>query len=113
KANGFGLGEVFGLVRQFAADQSTALEQSLISAQFADENPSRAAFLLGLASSGTIISTADLEKMWIEVQRELTASGQVARFNATVVQANGIPQETTAVRVGPFIATSNGQFLTF
>lgn len=113
KANGFGLGELFGLVRQFAADQSTALEQSLIGAQFAGEDPSRVKFLNDIAASDAIFGTEELEKLWIEVQRELTASGQVARFNATVVQANGVPQETTAVRIGPFIATSNGQFLTY
>jgi biopolymer transport protein ExbB len=113
KANSFGLGELFGLVRQFAADQSTAMEQSLISAQFANESPSRVEFLNSIATSGTIISPENLEKVWIEIQRELTASGQVARFPATVVQANGIPQNTTATRIGPFTATSNGQFLTY
>ncbi|HEY0960891.1 MAG TPA: MotA/TolQ/ExbB proton channel family protein [Pseudomonadales bacterium] len=113
RANGFGLGELFGLVRQFAADQSTAMEQSLIGAQFAGEDPTRVEFMNELAASDSIFTTEDLEKLWVEIQRELTAGGQVARFDATVVQANGVPQETTAVRIGPFIATSNGQFLTY
>jgi biopolymer transport protein ExbB len=113
KANSLGLGEVFGIARQFAAEWSTRFEQSLISAQFADENPDRVEFLNALAASGTIISPADLEKLWLEGQRELTAQGQVANFNGSVVQANGEPANMTVTRIGPFLAMADGQYLAY
>src|SRR5687768_8249689 len=111
RANELGLGEVFGLARQFAGDQATLFEQSLINAQFADEEPSRVEFLDQIASSNTIISTADLEKFWLELTREMTSQGQVAKFNGTIVAPNGDPTETTVTRIGPFLAMADGQFL--
>jgi biopolymer transport protein ExbB len=113
KANTLGLGELFGISRQFAAEWSTAFEQSLISAQFANEDPSRVEFLNTLAASETIISPSDLEKLWLEGQRELTAQGQVAKFNGTVTLANGEPATTTITRIGPFLAMADGQYLAF
>jgi biopolymer transport protein ExbB len=113
KANTLGLGELFGISRQYAAEWSTAFEQSLISAQFANENPSRVDFLTSLANSGTIISPADLEKLWLEGQRELTAQGQVAKFSGTVTQANGAPKQTTVTRIGPFLAMAEGEYLAY
>lgn len=110
-ANGFGLGEVFGLARQVAGDMVTAFEQSLINAQFANEDPSRTEFLEQLAASETIISTADLEKFWLELTREMTAQGQVAKFRGTIVAPNGDPTETTITRIGPFLAMADGQYL--
>jgi biopolymer transport protein ExbB len=113
KANSFGLGELFGQARQFATDQTSPMEQSLISAQFADEDPSRVEFLDALGSSQTIVSTADLEKLWLEVQREMTAQGQVAKFTGTVVQPDGEPTNTTITRIGPFTATADGRYLAY
>jgi biopolymer transport protein ExbB len=111
KANSFGLGELFGLARQIAGDQATPMQQSLINAQFADEVPNRVDFLTQLAATNTIISIEDLEKLWLEIQREMTASGEVVNFNATVVQPNGAPVETTVTRIGPFTAIADGQYL--
>ncbi len=113
KANGLGLGELFGVARQYAAEWSTAFEQSLISAQFADEQPNRADFLTSLAESEAIISPADLEKLWLEGQREMVAQGQVANFSGSVVQANGTPKNTTVTRIGPFLAIADGEYLAY
>lgn len=111
KAGGFGLGEVFGLARSFAGEQTTAMEQSLINAQFAGEDPDRVEFLTAVAESDTILSTAQLERLWVEVVREMTASGQVAKFQTTIVEAGGEPLNTTVTRIGPFTAVANGQYL--
>ncbi len=113
KAAELGLGEVFGVARQYASDQSTQLEQSLISAQYAGEVPGRVAFLTALGASDTIISPADLEKVWFEFQREMTAQGQVASFAGTVVEPNGNQLNTTVTRIGPFTAIADGQYLAF
>ncbi len=113
KANGLGLGELFGLARQVAGDSTSALEQSLINNQFAGEEPSRIEFLSEFSEQETIASTAQLERLWYEIQREMTASGEVAKFNGTVVQPDGAPLNTQITRIGPFIASANGQFLSY
>ena len=113
KAGGFGLGEVFGLARSFANDMATYMEQSLINAQFAGEDPDRVEFLAQLAETDSILSTAQLERLWIELVREMTSSGQVAKFQGTIVSAGGEPMNTTVTRIGPFIAMADGQYLAY
>jgi biopolymer transport protein ExbB len=112
KANTLGLGELFGLARQVAGDSATVLEQSLINAQYAGED-SRVAFLRDFSQQDTIASIAQLERVWFEIQREMTASGEVARYTGTVVEPNGDALTAEVVRIGSFTATADGQFLSF
>ena len=112
KANTLGLGELFGLARQVAGDSATILEQSLVNAQYASED-SRVAFLRDFSQQDTIASIAQLERVWFEIQREMTASGEVARYTGTVVEPNGDALTADVVRIGPFTATADGQFLAY
>jgi biopolymer transport protein ExbB len=115
RAAALGLDQVFGLARQAANDSATVLQQSLITTQFvpATEQQYRDDFLREFAAARTTPTTAQLERVWLEIQREMTASGQVARFQARVVQPSGEAVDSEVVRIGPFNATSNGQFLTY
>lgn len=113
KANGLGLGELFGFARQIAADTVTDFAQSLISAEFAGGDSDRAAFLRELAASTAMPGIVELERLWFELQREMTASGQVARFGTRVVQPDGDLIDTQVVRVGPFTAIAEGQYLSY
>jgi biopolymer transport protein ExbB len=115
KADQLGLSQVFGLARQTANDAATVLQQSLISTQFpaAEGELPRDEFLRQFAASRRTPLAADLERLWLEIQREMTASGQVAKYRAAVVQLGGTPMEAEVVRIGPFTATSNGQFLAY
>lgn len=115
RAAALGLDQVFGLARQAANDAATVLRQSLITTQFvpAAGQQYRDDFLREFAASRTTPSTAQLERVWLEIQREMTASAQVARFQARVVQPSGEGVDSEVVRIGPFNATSNGQFLSY
>jgi len=79
---------MFGLARQAANDDSTILQQSLISTQFqaAAGQPTRDEWLRQFSSSRGTPTAAELERVWVEIQREMTASGQVARYKTRVVQ---------------------------
>jgi biopolymer transport protein ExbB len=115
KAIALGLNEVFGLSRQVANDASTILQQSLITTQFPTppgEKP-RDEFLRDFAAARTTPTAKELERVWFEIQREMTASGQVAKYQAPVVQPTGEAVQSEVVRIGPFTATSNGQFLAY
>jgi biopolymer transport protein ExbB len=103
------LGELFGVVRQVAGDSTTVMYNSMISAEY----PKRDEWFSGLAKSKSLPSTEDLERLWFELQREMTESGRVARFQTNVVSASGEAREQEVVRVGSFVAISHGQYLNY
>ena len=114
-ARALGVAELFGISRQAAGDAAAAFEQSLTTAQFvpAEGAQERSEFLRALAGSRAAPTTDELERLWFELHRELTAQGEVARFTAKIVQPGGQPVAAEVVRVGPFTATSGGRFLEY
>ena len=98
------LGEMFGVVRQVANDFSSVVHNSLISAQF----PDREEFVVKLSQAKALPSMPDLERFWFELQREMTESGRVARFQTKIVTPEGTPSDASVVRVGAFNATASG-----
>jgi biopolymer transport protein ExbB len=103
------LGEMFGVVRQAAGDAASVMHNSMISAQ----HGSREEFANELAQSRELPTIDALERLWFEMQREMTETGVVARFPATVVAVDGTEAEHEVVRVGPFTAMTGGRFLTY
>ena len=103
------LGELFGVVRQVAGDTSSVMYNSLISAQY----PKRDEFFAGLGKSKSLPSIEELERLWFEMQREMTESGRVVRFHAQVVAADGVAAPSDVVRIGAFVAMSQGRYLNY
>ncbi len=103
------LGELFGVTRQVAGDMTGVLYQSMISAQY----PGREEFFKKLASSKELPSSTELERMWFELQREMTESGQVAVMHLPIVELDGSRKDADVVRIGPFIAMSDGRYLNY
>ncbi len=103
------LGELFGVVRQVAGDTRGFLEGSLVSAQL----PGRAEKLDKLAESKELPTVEELEELWFTLQEEMTESGKVARFPASVVSVDGDDVNAEVVRVGPFNVVANGRYLQY
>jgi biopolymer transport protein ExbB len=103
------LGELFGVVRQVAGDGSAIMYNSLTSAQY----PRRDEFFAELGRAKSLPSIEQLERLWFEIQREMTESGRVARFAATIVEADGKPVPARVVRIGSFVAMSDGRYLSY
>jgi biopolymer transport protein ExbB len=103
------LGEMFGVVRQVAGDFSSVVNNSIISAQF----PDRGEFVAKLAQSKALPSMVDLERFWFEMQREMTETGKVVKFKAKAISDEGTPIDATITRVGPFSATTGGNYLAY
>jgi biopolymer transport protein ExbB len=101
------LGELFGVVRQVAGDTRGHVESSLVSSQITD----RAAFLEELGQSRSLPSIESLERLWYTLHQEMTESGKVVRYGATVIDADGQETPRDVVRVGVFNAISNGKYL--
>jgi biopolymer transport protein ExbB len=110
-----GVGEVFGLARQVAGDTAAIVQQSLITAQFPGKpgEETREAFLRRFSGERDLPAMADMERLWFELQREMTESGKVVRFTGPVVQPDGTSVSTQVVRIGPFTAISQQGYLSY
>ena len=103
------LGELFGVVRTVGGDGSTIMYNSLLSAQY----PKRDEFFASLGKAKSLPSIEELERLWFEIQREMTETGQVTKFKTTIIEANGTPTEAEVVRIGGFVAMSDGRYLNY
>lgn len=103
------LGELFGVVRQVAGDTRGVLDESLITGQF----PGRSKPLDQLAQSKELPSIQQLQELWFLLQQEMTETGRVAKFDTTIINTDGEQLQAPVVRVGPFVAFTEGAYLRF
>ena len=108
------LAELFGHLTSTSGDAITNFENSLISAQY----PDREVFLQGLidkmSGSDRLPSIEEIERVWYELQREMTESGKVVSFPAEIAKPDGDKLQTNVVRVGSFnIISEQGQYLQY
>jgi biopolymer transport protein ExbB len=101
------MGELFGVVRQVSNDLSGQIWESLTSSQLTG----RKDLLDRLGRSKELPTTKDLEGLWYEMQREITAQGKIERFITTVLTTAGGEAQREVIRVGPFTVISNGEYL--
>lgn len=109
------LGELFGVTRQVAGDSATVLQESLITLQFppAPGEESRGDFMRRVAAAKALPSIVELERLWLELLREMTAGARTARFEADVLGPDNKRTKRTVTRVGPFTATADGEYLAY
>jgi biopolymer transport protein ExbB len=107
------LKELFGVLQQVAGDTRSKFQTSVISAQI----PNRGDFLddlvKSMASSSKLASIEEIERLWFELQREMTQSGKVITFNREVVLADGNKVLSPVTRIGGFNLLSNGKYLEY
>ena len=103
------MGELFGVVRQVAGDTAAQVQTSIVSSQI----PNRAKRIETLAASESLPSIEELEHLWFALQQEMTETGKVVRYNATVSDNDGNRSEQSVVRVGAFNVISNGTYLRY
>lgn len=101
------LGELFGAVRQVSGELKAEFENSVISVQF----PDRQLFLDELAQSKALPNIHKLEKLWFLMLQEIGETGATRRFNADIVHLDGTTHKQDVVRIGAFVAVSDGEFL--
>jgi biopolymer transport protein ExbB len=107
------LKELFGVLQTVSGDAQGRFNTSLTNIQF----PEREAFLVELggkmAGASTLPSIEDIERLWFELQREITESGRVVRFNQEFATAAGERAVGEIVRVGLFNIVFEGGFLQY
>ncbi len=107
------LKELFGVLQQAAGDARGQFENSLTNVQY----PERVDFLTELAKkmgqTSRLASLEEIERLWYELQREMTESGKVTRFTTPVVTADGEQQDLSVTRVGLFNVVAQGKYLEY
>ena len=96
------LKELFGVLQTVAGDAQGRFATSLTNIQY----PDREQFLVELGSkmagANSLASIEDIEQLWFELQRQITETGKVVRFEHTVTLANGEETQMSVARVGAF-----------
>lgn len=108
-SKGGNLGELFGTVRVVAGDVSSQMYNSMSSVH----HPDRDRFMNAIAQTKALPSIDQLERLWTELQGEMTEAGRVSRFTTSVVTPDGEPEQREVVTIGIFTAVSDGEFLQY
>ncbi len=66
-----------------------------------------------MGTSSELASIEEIERLWFEMQREMTEQGRVVRFTTTVNNTNGIEEEVEVVRVGVYNIVADGKYLQY
>lgn len=107
------LKELFNVLQQTAGDTQSKFATSLISAQIPNRGEFLEEFAQNMGSSSKLASIEEIERLWFELQREMTQSGKVAKFSTEVVAATGEKTTKEVTRVGNFSLVADGVYLEY
>ena len=107
------LKEMFGVLQQVAGDSSNKFATSVVSAQIQGRDEFMDDLAQKMGSTSKLASIEDIERVWFELQREMTEQGKVARFNSEVIVEGGAKQSKEVVRVGAFNLIADGKYLQY
>jgi biopolymer transport protein ExbB len=96
------LKELFGVLQTVAGDAQGRFANSLTNVQFPDRGEFLVALGSKMAGANSLASIEDIEQLWFELQRQISETGKVARFEHTVTLANGEETQMQLARVGAF-----------
>ena len=107
------LRELFGVLQQVSGDTQGVFEGSIVSAEYPGRTEWLSEFAQSMGSSSKLASIEEIERLWFEIQREMTETGKITRFTAPVNKLNGEVSEQEIVRIGAYNLVSEGQYVVF
>ncbi|GLX84937.1 flagellar motor protein MotA [Thalassotalea loyana] len=107
------LKELFGVLQQVAGDTKSKFQNSVISAEIPGRDVFLDEFAQSMGSTSKLASIEEIEKLWFELQREMTQSGKIASFQREIVLADGSKTTADVKRVGSFNLVSDGKYLEY
>ncbi|MCW8925915.1 MAG: MotA/TolQ/ExbB proton channel family protein [Xanthomonadales bacterium] len=108
-----GLKELFGVLQQAAGDARGNFENSITNVQFTERNDFLLALAKKMGSSNRLATMEEIERLWFELQREMTESGKVTTFMTNVVNTSGVEQQQEVTRIGTFNVVSGEKYLEY
>jgi biopolymer transport protein ExbB len=100
---------LFQWARQQAADTRARQAASPVAAAHGGEGQA----LEALAQGKRLPTIEQLEGLWLALLGEMNRAGRTNRTQATVIGPDGVESRRTVLRVGPFVALSQGRYLRF
>ena len=107
------LRELFGVLQQVSGDTQGVVEGSIVSAEFPGRGDWLGEFAQSMGRSSKLASIEEIERLWLELQQEMTESGKVSRFTAEVTKLDGSKSEQEVIRVGDYNLISDGEYLAY
>jgi biopolymer transport protein ExbB len=107
------LKELFGVMQQVSGDAQVRFENSLTNIQYPDRGVFLEALAKKIGSSAKLPSLEEIERLWFELQREMTESGRVVRIPTDVISVDGQTSQIDVVRIGTFNIITDGKYLKF
>jgi len=107
------LKELFGVLQQAAGDARGNFDTSVTQIQFPDRGEWLTSFAQKMGSTTRMPTLEEIERIWFELQREMTESARIVKLNTSVINANGEEEMREVVRVGLFNVVSDGNYLEY
>lgn len=108
------LTELFGHLTSTAGDLRSNFQTSIISVQFPNREQFVDELIAKMSGAEELPSIEEIERIWFELQREMTESGRVVKFQTEVTTAAGEKEQQEVVRVGTFnLVNSDGEYLQY
>jgi len=107
------LKELFGVLQQAAGDARGNFDNSVTQVQFPERSAWLTAFAQKMGSTNRMPTLDEIERLWFELQREMTESAKVSKFQAPVVSITGEEEQREVIRVGLFNVISGDKYLEY
>lgn len=107
------LRELFGVLQQVSGDTQGVFEGSIVSAELPGRGDWLGEFAQSMGKSSKLATIEEIERLWFELQREMTESAKVTRFQAEVLKSNGEKATQEVIRVGSYNLISEGEYVTY
>ena len=107
------LKELFGVIQTASSDVRATFETSLTDIEYPERGKYLDALAAKMATGDELPSMAEIERLWYEIQREMTETGKVKKFNADVLIQGGDVAKKDVIRVGTFNIVADGKYLRF
>jgi biopolymer transport protein ExbB len=108
-----GLKELFGVLQQASGDARAQFVASMTQVQFPDRTKFLLDFAKKMGQSNRLASIEEMERLWFELQREMTESGKVVTFKTKVITADGEEKMEDVTRIGAFNVVADGKYLEY
>lgn len=107
------LTELFGHLTSTAGDLRSNVDQSIVSAQYADRTDFLDELIAKMNSATQLPTIEEIERLWFELQRETIEGGKVVTFAADVSAPDGTLASRDVLRIGTFNMVSDGKYLSY
>lgn len=107
------LRELFGVLQQVAGDTQGVFEGSIISAEVPGRGQWLGEFAQSMGKSSKLATIEEIERLWFELQREMTESAKVSRFSAEMIKLDGEKVTQEVIRIGSYNLISGDGYVTY